>query len=93
VESIAYMLQRNPSMVLVLLVGLPALTWAGAYARRPSRTRRILAAGALMVTIAIAVVAAIEAHRDEAPWFPPLVLAALIAVAWTLLYVWRPKYR
>jgi len=92
-ESIAYMLQRNPSMVLVLLVGLPALTWAAAYARRPSKTRRLFAFGALVVTVGVAVVAAIEAHIDDAPWFPPLVLAAVIAVIWTLLYVWRPKYR
>jgi len=87
------MLQRNPSMVLVLLVGLPSLTWAAAYARRPSRMRRWFAIGSLALTFAIAVVAAVQAHADEAPWFPSIVLGGGIAVVWTLLYVWRPKYK
>jgi hypothetical protein len=93
VEPIAYMLQRNPSMVLLLLVGLPSLTWAAAYARRPSRTRRLFACGALALTVAMTVVAALEARGNGAAWFPPLVLGAVIAVIWTLLYVWRPKYK
>jgi hypothetical protein len=93
VEAIAYMLQRNPSMVLVLLVGLPSLTWAAAYARRPSRTRRLFAGGALALTLAMTVVAAIEARGNDVAWFPPVVLGGAIALIWTLLYVWRPKYK
>ena len=42
-ESVAALLQHNPSLVLVLLVGFPSLTWAAAYARRPSRARRRMA--------------------------------------------------
>ncbi len=91
-RSVAEMLQRNPSLVLVLLVGLPSLTWAAAYGRRPSRARRLFAAVALALTVLIGAVAALEAARNAAPWWPPLGLAGVIALAWTLLYV-RPGAR
>ncbi|HEX8953560.1 MAG TPA: hypothetical protein VF997_15690 [Polyangia bacterium] len=85
-RSVAEMLQRNPSLVLVLLVGLPSLTWAAAYARRPSRARRLFAGGALALTLAIAAVATLEAARGGAPWWPALVLAGAIAAVWSLFY-------
>ena len=86
-QSVAEMLQRNPSLVLVLLVGLPSLTWAAAYARRPSRARGRVAVGALAVTKLVAIIAIVEAVRGGAPWWPPLVLALFIGVVWTLLVV------
>jgi hypothetical protein len=93
-ESIAYMLQRNPSMVLVLLIGLPSLTWAAAYARRPSRARRLFAAGGVAITIGVSIIASVEAAGDGPAWWPPLVLGGAIALVWALLFfVWRPKYR
>ncbi len=88
-ESVALMLQHNPSLVLVLLVGLPSLTWAAAYGRRPSKARRLFAGGALALTLAITVVAVIEARGNGVPWWPPLVISGVIAVAWALLY-FRP---
>jgi hypothetical protein len=84
-RSIAEMLQRNPSLVLVLLVGLPSLTWSAAYARRPSRGRRRIALGALAVTLAVAMLATVEAARAGAAWWPPLALAALVAAICALL--------
>ena len=86
-ESVALLLQRNPSVVLVLLVGLPSLTWAAAYGRRPSRARGRVAVAALCVTKLVAIVAVVEAVRAGAAWWPPVVLAACIGVAWTLLFV------
>ena len=85
-ESVALMLQHNPSLVLVLLVGLPSLTWAAAYGRRPSRARRLFAGGALALTLAITVVAVVEARGNRVPWWPPLVVCAVIVTAWALLY-------
>lgn len=91
-ESVALMLQHNPSLVLVLLVGLPSLTWAAAYGRRPSRARRLFAGGAIALTLAITVVAVLEARGNGGPWWPPLVICGVIAAAWALLY-FRPGRR
>jgi hypothetical protein len=91
-ESLALMLQHNPSLVLVLLVGLPSLTWAAAYGRRPSRARRLFAGGALALTVAMAVVAVIEARGNGVPWWPPLAVAGDILAAWCALY-WRAGRR
>ena len=50
------MLQHNPMLVVLVLVGFPSLTWAAAYARRPSRARRSMAVGALVAMLALTVV-------------------------------------
>lgn len=89
-ESVALMLQHNPSLVLVLLVGLPSLTWAAAYGRRRSKARRMFAAGALALTVAMAAVAVIEATRNGGPWWPPVALAGVIVAAWAALYFRAP---
>ncbi len=83
-RAIAEMVQRNPSLLLVLLVGLPSLTWAAAYARRPSRARRRVAVVALAATWLVALVATFGAARAGSPWWPPLVCATVIAIVWTV---------
>ena len=88
-QSVAEMLQRNPSLVLVLLVGLPSLPWAAAYARRPSRARRRVAVGALVVMKVVALVAIVEAVRGGVAWWPAVVVAAVIGGAWTVLFLRR----
>jgi hypothetical protein len=88
-QSVALMLQRNPSLVLVLLVGLPSLTWAAAYGRRPSKARRLFAAVALALTLGIAVVAVVEARGNGVAWWPPLAVAGAITLAWLALYFRR----
>ena len=92
-ESVALMLQHNPSLVLLLLVGLPSLTWAAAYGRRPSRARRLFAGVALLLTLAITVVAVFEAKRNGGPWWPPLVICGVIVTGWVLLYFVAPLVR
>jgi hypothetical protein len=88
-QQVAEMLQRNPSLVLVLLVGLPSLPWAAAYARRPSRARRRVAVGALVVMAMMAGVAVVEAVRGGVAWWPAVVVAAVIAGAWAALFLRR----
>ena len=90
-ESVALMLQHNPSLVLVLLVGLPSLTWAAAYGRRPSRARRLFALVALALTVAVALMAVLEARAHRVPWWPPLAVAGVIVAAWAALYFRRAK--
>jgi len=87
------MLQHNPSLVLLLLVGLPSLTWAAAYGRRPSRARRMFAGVALLLTLAITVVAVVEARGNGVPWWPPLVVCGVIVTGWALLYFVAPRVR
>lgn len=86
-QHVAEMLQRNPSLVLVLLVGLPSLPWAAAYARRPSRARRRVAMVPLVLTLLVAIVATMEAVHAGAAWWPPVALAAIIGGAWALLFL------
>ncbi|MGZ3428508.1 MAG: hypothetical protein ACXVCV_17770 [Polyangia bacterium] len=83
-QSIAEMLQRNPSLTLVLLFGVPSLIWAAAYARRPSRARRRVAIGAFIVSCVLAVVAIVEARRNGASLLPALVCMGVIAASWAL---------
>jgi hypothetical protein len=84
-QAIAEMVQRNPSLVLVLLVGLPSLTWAAAYGRRPSPARRNVALAALAFTVIVAAAGAIEAARAGEPWWPPVAAAGAIGVVSALL--------
>lgn len=86
-QAIAEMLQRNPSLVLVLVFGVPSLTWAAAYARRPSRARRRVSIGAFAVTVAVALVAILEARRNGASMLPALACAAVIAALWTIAMI------
>jgi len=88
-QAVAEMLQRNPVLVLVLLVGLPSLPWAAAYAKRPSRGRRRVAVGALVVMLLVAAVAVGEAVRAGVPWWPAVVVAAGVGAAWTALFLRR----
>jgi hypothetical protein len=83
-ESIAEMVQRNPSLIFVLVFGVPSLTWAAAYARRPSRARRRVAIGAFVVTCVVALFAILEARRRAASLRPPIVCALAIAAVWTI---------
>ena len=83
-QSIAEMLQSNPSLTLLLVFGVPSLTWAAAYARRPSRVRRRVAIGAFVATSCIALLAFVEARRVGASTTPALVCAGVIAALWTL---------
>ncbi len=84
-EPIALLVQRNPWVLGVLLVGLPSLTWAAAYGARPSRARRRMALGALALTLGLGVVGAIVEARAREPWWPSLVVAAVIALGALLL--------
>ncbi|MCU1279023.1 MAG: hypothetical protein JWM53_2569 [bacterium] len=88
-QSIAEMLQRNPSLILVLVFGVPSLIWAGAYARRPSRARRRVAIGAFVATCAITIVALVEARHTGASPMPPIVCALAIAALWTAVMLRR----
>jgi hypothetical protein len=90
-QSVAEMLQRNPVLVLVLLVGLPSLPWAAAYGRRPSRARRRVAVGALGVMALVAALAIVEAVRAGVAWWPAVAVAAVIGAAWTLLFLRRGR--
>ena len=84
-QAIAEMVQRNPSLIFVLVFGVPSLTWAAAYARRPSRARRRVAIGALAVTCVVALVAILEARRSDASLLPPIICALVVATLWTLV--------
>ena len=84
-SAIAAIAQRNPSLVLLVLVGLPSLTWAAAYGRRPSRARLRVAIVALVATGLVALAAVVEAMRVGERWWLPLVGAGGIAVSWALL--------
>ena len=88
-EQVALFLQHNPSLVLLLLVGLPALTWAAAYAARPSRARRRVAVFSFVFTMVVAAAAVIEAARGGAPWWPPVALAGVIAALWLTAILYR----
>lgn len=81
-EPIAILLQRNPWVLGVLLVALPALTWAAAYGARPSRARRRVAVWALALSVAIGVVGAVAEWRAGEPWWPSLALAGFVAAVW-----------
>ena len=87
-RDVAEMVQRNPALLVVLMIGVPALTWAAAYARRPSRTRRRVAVGAVGLMAVVAGIAAVEAARvgEGAVWWAPLVVAAAIGALWALLF-------
>ena len=69
-RALAELVQRNPSLLLVLLVGLPSLTWAAAYARRPSRARRRVALVPFVLMWLVAIVAVAEALRVGVAWWP-----------------------
>jgi hypothetical protein len=81
-EAIAEMLQRNPALVLVLVCGVPAVTWAAAYARRPSRVRRRVAIAAFVATVVVVVLAAVEARRGGASLVPAVVCGGATAALW-----------
>jgi 4-hydroxybenzoate polyprenyltransferase len=83
-QAIAELVQRNPTLIFVIVFGVPSLTWAAAYARRPSRARKRVAIGALVVTCAVALVALLEARRTGASVVPPIVCALVIAALWTI---------
>jgi hypothetical protein len=85
-RAIAELVQRNPSLLLVLLVGLPSLTWAAAYARRPSRARRRVALVPFVLMWLVALVAVAEALRGGLPWWPAVALAAAISVPWAVAF-------
>jgi hypothetical protein len=84
-QGIAEMLQRNPTLIFVLVMGVPSVTWAAAHARRPSRARRRVAVGAFVVTCAVAVVAVVEARRGGMAAAPPIVCAVVVAAVWGVL--------
>ena len=84
-QAIAEMAQRNPSLLLAVLVGLPSLTWAAAYGRRPSRARRNVALAALGFTVLVALAGAIESARGGEPWWPPVATAVAIGAICSLL--------
>jgi len=88
-EPVAALLQHNPSLVLVLLLGVPSLTWAAAYARRPSRTRKLMAVGAFLVTMAVALIATVEAVGNGGVWRPPVLFAGVIAALWLTAILFR----
>ena len=83
-QAIAEMVQRNPTLIFVIVFGVPSLTWAAAHARRPSRARRRVAIGALVVTCAVALGALLEARRTGASLLPSIVCALAIAALWTI---------
>jgi hypothetical protein len=83
-EGIAEMVQRNPTLIFVIVFGVPALTWAAAYARRPSRARRRVAIGAVVAVGVVALVALVEARRTGASVVPPIVCAVVVATLWTI---------
>jgi FtsH-binding integral membrane protein len=83
------LLQHNPMLVVLVLVGFPSLTWAAAYARRPSRARRRMAIGAFVAMLALTLVAVVEALRGGAPWWPPLVCGGVIAALWATAILFR----
>lgn len=85
-RQVAEMLQRNPALVLVLMAGVPAMTWAAAYARRPSRARKRVAVGALVVMAGVTVVAVVEAMGAGGAWWVPVVIGAGIGGVWALLF-------
>jgi hypothetical protein len=88
-EPVAALLQHNPSLVLVLLLGFPSLTWAAAYARRPSRARKRMAIGAFVVTMVVAGLATLEAVRRGGVWWPPVLFAGVIAALWLTAILFR----
>jgi len=88
-EPVALLLQHNPSLVLLLLVGVPALTWVAAYARRPSRARFRVAVFTFAFTMAMAAAATIEAVRGGAPWWPPVVIGGVMAALWVTAILFR----
>lgn len=83
------LLQHNPMLVVLVLVGVPSLTWAAAYARRPSRARRRMAIGAFISMVVLAAGATIEALRGGVPWWPPVVCGGVIAALWATAILFR----
>ncbi len=88
-DPLGQLLQHNPMLVVLVLVGFPSLTWAAAYARRPSRARRRMAVGAFVAMVALTVVAVVEALRGGVPWWPPLACGGVIAALWATAILFR----
>jgi hypothetical protein len=88
-DPFGQLLQHNPMLVVMVLVGFPSLTWAAAWARRPSPARRRMAVGAFVVTMVLAVIAIVEALRGGVPWWPPVVCGGVIAALWATAILFR----
>ncbi|HXU69662.1 MAG TPA: hypothetical protein VN947_10045 [Polyangia bacterium] len=88
-DPLGQLLQHNPMLVVLVLVGVPSLTWAAAYARRPSRARRRMAVGAFVAMVLLALIAVAEALHGHAPWWPPAVCGGVIAALWLTAILFR----